>query len=106
MVSMPTALTLRQEGQQQALATTDSFILFLQNAPGGMMPHLIKRTAEWKKEVEEKKASTALKHTLFQNVMQQLLDRILRLAQAPQGHEILKEQHQVIDDQRQWPYLQ
>lgn len=46
--SILTALTLRQEGQLQAVATMDSFVLFLQLAPT-RMPVLIARTAEWKK---------------------------------------------------------
>ena len=51
----------------------------------------------------QEEATTALERQLFQT----LLDRVLRLAQALPGHEMLKEavQHQVLDEQYNWPYL-
>lgn len=87
-IQLLTALTLRQEGYLQSVQTMDTFLLFLQFAPAGIVPHLMKKTQEWKKAMEARMATTALKTLLFQTVVQTVQDRFLRVAQSRAGSEI------------------
>ena len=102
-----TTLTLRQEGYIQSLQTTDTFLMFLQFAPSGIVPQLMKKSQEWKQSMENRTAKQALKNVLFQTIVQQLQDRFLRIATSKVGSEIWKEgiTHQVITEHGSWPYL-
>ena len=75
-----TTLTLRQEGYIQSLQATDTFLMFLQFAPVGIVPLLMKKSQEWKQAMENRTATQALKNVLFQTIAQQLQDRFLRIA--------------------------
>lgn len=54
-------LALRHESQLQALATQDTFILFLQPGTASMIPTLVQSTKNWKQSLDQQKATQSLR---------------------------------------------
>ena len=88
MMQMLAQLALRHESQLQALATQDTFMLFLQPGTASMIPTLVQTTKTWKQSLDQQKVTQSLRQLLVTTLSQHLLERMLKVAQSAPTSDI------------------
>ena len=104
MVQLLTTLVLRHESQLQTLAVQDTFVLFFQPGTASILPQIQQATQQWKQAREKRETTQSLRLCLVMLIAQTLLDRMLKIAQAPTTSEIWQEavKHMMHDPYRAW----
>lgn len=106
-----TALVLRQEMELSHLRCQDTFILHLSGDSRGALPLMTKAAAEWKEQMQQGKATMALKTRLTQLFFTELHSRLLnvqKVAQmAPPGNELWTKllAKELVTQDGDWPYM-
>ena len=107
VVQLLTTLVLRHESQLQALAVQGTFILFFQPGTASILPQIQQATQQWKQATEKRETTQSLRLCLVMLIAQTLLDRMLKIAQAPTTSEIWQEavKHMILTEHGGWNFL-
>ena len=109
VINLLAQLVLRHERDLQLLHKTDTFMMFCNKEPTGILQILIRETQVWKQQLETTPlAAKPLRQHLFQAMLQDMLNRLDKLNKCPQGDPILAaliKSGMMLED-GSWPFLQ
>lgn len=103
-------LLLRVDADQQALKRQDSWICFMQTQSQGLLPTLIQKATEWKKQQMENASQPdqylPLRCCLAQHMAATMLQRLQQLAQCTETDQlmILAKKHGVLTQDNHFPF--
>ena len=109
MMQLMAKLLLRHEHEIQQLHKTDTFMLFCNKEPTGILQGLLQETRNWKQQLEKQSLPrTSLRQHLFQSLLQDLLNRVTRISKCQQWDKLYRAllQKNILLEDYSWPFLQ
>lgn len=102
-------LILRHEQEIQGLHRVDTFMIFCNREPSGLLQLLIQETGQWKKQLEKPAlVRMPLRQHLFQAMLRHLLNQITRISKCSKEDDLMKallKEGAILEDYS-WPYLE
>ena len=108
MVKLMAQLLLRHEQDLQCLHRVDTFILFCNREPTGLLNVMIHQTGQWKQQLEKPQLiRPPLRQHLFQAMLNDLLTKVTKISQCPKEDKLIQAMLKtgMLMEDYSWPFL-